>query len=66
MESYQTFVVRCWRDQGARKEQLPGWRFALLLISGSNTTTIGFANFDLLITFLASEILGQPSTDDPE
>lgn len=62
MNSYHAFLIRYWQENATSSEQLPGWRFALVEIAGGSKTTIGFANFDLLVAFLAGKILGEPST----
>lgn len=62
MDSYHAFLIRYWQEKMAPGEHLPSWRFALVEIAGESKTTIGFANFDLLVAFLAGKILGEPST----
>jgi hypothetical protein len=65
MPVYRAFLLRCWSEGERTPEQHPDWRFSLIEI-GREQRQRGFASFEALVEFIASEVIGKSEESSPE
>ena len=53
---YQSFLLRCWREQSATAERRPVWRFMLQRVKEGQEQHI-FATFEQMVAFLRQKII---------
>ena len=53
---YQSFLLRCWREQSATAERQPVWRFMLQPVNEAQEQHI-FATFEQMVAFLRQKLI---------
>jgi hypothetical protein len=59
---YYAYLLRCWQEPGSQASGLATWRFSLE--DPHTGVRQGFANLEVLITFLQAQLTDESSTPE--